>query len=64
MQENGPANRKKDKTERETGLGKKTRDSKVKSNDSPEIPGKGRHQTFPDPLWGGDDMNCKAVTTA
>ena len=43
VKENGPAGRKKeeeDKTERLTGLGRKTKtgDSEVESNDSPEIP--------------------------
>ena len=39
VQENGPVGRK--KTERVTGLGRKTRDSKVESNVSPEIPDRG-----------------------
>ena len=39
VQKNGPAGRKKkDKTERVTRLGRRTRDSKVESNDSHEIP--------------------------
>ena len=36
----------KDKTERVRG------DSKVESNDSPEISNRGRHQTFPASFWG------------
>ena len=41
VKENGPAGRrKKDETERVTGLGRKNKkgDSKLESNDSPEIP--------------------------
>ena len=38
----------KDKTERATGLGRKTReDSKVESNDSPEIPDRGKTSDNP-----------------
>ena len=39
--ENGLAGRKKDKTERITAFGRRTRDSKVESNDSSEIPDRG-----------------------
>ena len=53
----GPAGRK-DKTERVTGLGRRTRegDSKVESNDSPDIPDRGdiRHPRPPfGEGWGG-----------
>ena len=39
-----------DKRERITGLGRRTRDSKEELNDSPEIPDRGRQQTFPTSL--------------
>ena len=39
---------KKDKTERVTGIGRRTRgDSKVESNDSPEIPDRGETSDIP-----------------
>ena len=44
---------KKDKKERVKGLGRRTRDSKVESNGSPEIQAGGRHQTSPAFLRGG-----------
>ena len=37
----------KDKTERVTGLGRRSRDSKVESNDSPEIPQRGETSDIP-----------------
>ena len=37
----------KDKTERVTGLGRRSRDSKVESNDSPEIPDRGETPDIP-----------------
>ena len=37
----------KDKTERVTGLGRRTREDKVESNDSPEIPGRGETSDIP-----------------
>ena len=51
---------KKDKTERVTGLVRKTRDSKVESNDSPEIPDRGdiRH---PRPPFGTENRWVKLV---
>ena len=59
----GPAGRK-DKTERVTGLGRRTRegDSKVESNDSPDIPDRGdiRH---PRPPFGGSDEEYSNVPT-
>ena len=50
VQENGPAGRKKDKTERATGLGRKTRVEIVKWNQMTALrfQTRGRHQTFPD----------------
>ena len=38
---------KKDQTERVTGLGRRTRDSKVESNDSPEISDRGETSDIP-----------------
>ena len=58
VQKNGPEGRKKDKTETRKSNTKRTRqknkrgDSKVESNDSPEIPDGGRHQTSPANLQG------------
>ena len=47
VQENGPADRKKEiKTERVIGLGR-ARDSKVESNDSPETPDRGETSDIP-----------------
>ena len=37
----------KDKAERVTGLGRKTRDTKVEPNDSPEIPDRGEMSDIP-----------------
>ena len=37
----------KDKTERVTGLGRRTREDKVESNDSPEIPDRGETSDIP-----------------
>ena len=43
----------KDKTKGDRTRQKKKRgDSKVESNDSPEIPDRRRHQTSPASLWG------------
>ena len=57
VQENGLADKKTTakKTEGVTELGRKnkTGESKVESNDSAEIPNRGRHQTFPASLWKG-----------
>ena len=49
VQENVPAGRKKrhDRKSNRTRQKNKTGDSKVESNDSPEIPDRGRHQTSP-----------------
>ena len=44
---------KKDKTERVTGLGRRTRDSKVESNDSPEISDRGETSDIPGLPSGG-----------
>ena len=55
------ANRqKKEKTERTMGAGRRTRDSKVESNDSPEIPDRGdiRH---PRPPFGTENRWVKLV---
>ena len=48
-QENGPAGRKKGKTERVTGLGRKTREETVKWNQMTalRVPDRGRHPTSP-----------------
>ena len=43
----------KDKTESITGLGRKTRDRKVESNDSPEIQDRGEDIRHPRPPFGG-----------
>ena len=53
VQENRPAGRKKDKTERVTGLGKTTREEIVKWNQMTALRFQtgGRHQTSPVSLW-------------
>jgi len=50
-----------DKTEKARGLGRKTRDRKGESNDSPEIANRRRHQTSPASLWVSKE-NCSNVT--
>ena len=52
VQQNGPAGRKEDRKTTRTRQRNKTGDSKVESNDSPEIPDRGRHQTSPASLQG------------
>ena len=53
--ENGPVGRQKDKAERAMKVGRITKrgDSKVESNDSPEIPDRGETSDFPSPPWRG-----------
>ena len=61
IQENGPVGRKKDKTERAMGVVRRTiQESKVESNESPEIPEGGKDQTSPASLRG---VKQKQTTT-
>ena len=55
VQENWPAGRKKDQTERVTGLGRKNKrgDSKVEANDIPEISDRGETSDIPGLSPGG-----------
>ena len=54
---------KNDKTERVNRTKQKNKrgDSKVESNDSPEIPDRGRHQTSPASLWGVRKQSCGRI---